>query len=372
MNPAYAIRNIDTIYSPALVFFKDLIRQNIAEVIRLAGSAAKLRPHVKTHKTREISQMELEAGITKHKCATVAEAEMLAQAGAPDVLIAYPIVGPNCQRLASLIKKYPRTRFSALVDHPKAMAALGQAMTAAGVTLDVLIDLDVGQHRTGIPADKEAIALYEQIARTPGLRPDGFHVYDGHNHQEGADERQAAVDALLVPVFAMRKALEAKGIPVPRLVCGGTPTFSIWAKMDFPGLECSPGTFVLYDNGYGSKFADLKGLIPAALLVTRVISRPSPTRVTLDLGYKAVASDPPAGKRVILLDVPEHTAVLQNEEHLVIETTKPNEMTPGDVVFAIPTHICPTCAMHQRAYVVENGAVTGTWDIAGRDRVLTV
>jgi D-serine deaminase-like pyridoxal phosphate-dependent protein len=372
MNPAYSIRNIDTIYSPALVFFKDLIRKNIAEVIRLAGSPDKLRPHVKTHKTREIARMELEAGITKHKCATLAEAEMLATCGAPDVLIAYPIVGPNCQRLRDLVNKYPKTRFSALVDHPKAIAALTKTMLDNKVTFDVLIDLDVGQHRTGIPCGDSAVALYEQMARTPGLRPDGFHVYDGHNHQESAEERQAAVESLLAPVLAMRKTLEAKGIFVPRLVCGGTPTYAIWAKMNFPGLECSPGTFVLYDNGYGSKFADLKGLTPAALLVTRVISRPSPTRMTLDLGFKAVASDPPAGKRVTLLDVPEHTAVLQNEEHLVIETTAPIDMTPGDVVFAIPTHICPTCAMHQRAYVVENGAVTGTWEIAGRDRVLTV
>ncbi len=372
MNPAYAIRNIDTVFSPALVFFKDLIRKNIAEVIRLAGSAAKLRPHVKTHKTREISRMELEAGITKHKCATLAEAEMLAQVGAPDVLIAYPIVGPNCQRLASLMKKYPKTRFSALIDHPKALEALAQTMTANGLTLDALIDLDVGQHRTGIPVGDTANWLYEKIAKTPGLRANGFHVYDGHNHQESIDDRRAAVQALLEPVLKMRKQVEAEGLPVPRLVCGGTPTFAVWARMDFPGLECSPGTFVLYDNGYGSKFTDLSGLTPAALLVTRVISRPSPTRVTLDLGYKAVASDPPAGKRVVLLDLPEHTAVLQNEEHLVIETNTPSDLIPGDVVYAIPTHICPTCAMHQRAYVVENGAVTGTWDIAGRDRVLTV
>ncbi|MCE9534242.1 MAG: D-TA family PLP-dependent enzyme [Planctomycetes bacterium] len=372
MNPAYTIRNIDTVFSPALVFFKDLIRNNIAEIIRIAGSTAKLRPHVKTHKTREIAKLEIAAGITKHKCATLAEAEMLAQAGAVDVLIAYPIVGPNCRRLALLMKKYPQTRFSALVDYPAALTALGKAMTDSALTLDVLIDLDVGQHRTGIPCGPAAISLYEQIAKTPGTRPDGFHVYDGHNHQEPIEERQAAVDALLIPVLEMRKKLEAKGIPVPRLVCGGTPTFTIWAKKDFPGLECSPGTFVLFDHGYGSKFTDLKGLVPAAVLVTRVISRPSSTRITFDLGYKAVASDPPAGKRVILLDVPEYTAILQNEEHLVVETPQADKFAPGDVVFAIPAHICPTCAMHQRAYVVENGEVTTTWDIAGRDRVLSV
>jgi D-threonine aldolase len=372
MNPIYAIEDISSVFSPALLFYKDLIRKNIAEVIRLARSPARLRPHVKTHKTREIVRLEHEAGITKHKCATLAEAEMLATCGAADVLIAYPLVGPNMQRLARLVQKYPNTRFSALVDHPRAAEALSQAMSANRLKLDVLLDLDVGQHRTGIPVGDNALSLYEQLGRLPGLTPAGFHVYDGQNHQESLAERQTAVEAVLAPVLEMRATVEKRGLPVPRLVCGGTPTFSVFAKLDLPGMECSPGTFVLHDHGYGSKFADLSGITPAAVLLTRVISRPSPTRVTLDLGYKAVASDPPAGKRCVLLDVPHYTAILQNEEHFVIETPAAERFAPGDAVYAIPTHICPTCAMHQRAYIVEGGRITETWDIVARDRVLTV
>ncbi len=372
MNSSYFIRDSGSIFSPGLIFFKEIIEANIAEVIRIAGSAERLRPHVKTHKTREIVRLEIAAGIRKHKAATIAEAELLADAGALDVLISYPIVGPNVGRLALLIAKYPAVRFSVLADHPVGVAALGEAMSAAGRTLDVVLDLDVGQHRTGIPPGAAAADLYRLIAKTPGLRADGFHVYDGHNHQESLDERGQAVDELLAPVLAMREALEQSGVQVPRLVCGGTPTFTLWAAKNLPNLELSPGTFVLHDNGYGSKFKDLAGLKPAALLITRVVSRPSPTRVTLDLGYKAVASDPPAGKRLILLDVPEYTALLQNEEHLVIETPTPGTMLPGQVVFAIPTHICPTCAMHQRATVIERGEVIGSWAIAGRDRFLTV
>jgi D-serine deaminase-like pyridoxal phosphate-dependent protein len=166
--------------------------------------------------------------------------------------------------------------------------------------------------------------------------------------------------------------VEKKGLAVPRVVCGGTPTFPVWARMNFPGLECSPGTFVLHDHGYGSKYRDMSGLTPAAVLVTRVVSRPTATKFTLDLGHKAVAGDPPAGKRCTLLDIPEFTAVSQSEEHLVIETPAPNSMTPGDIVYAIPTHICPTCALHRSVHVVENGQVVGTWDIASRDRLLTV
>ena len=141
---------------------------------------------------------------------------------------------------------------------------------------------------------------------------------------------------------------------------------------DSPGAECSPGTCVLNDYNYGQWFQDLNEFTPAALLLTRVISRPTDRRITFDLGYKAVASDPPVGKRCTLLDVPEYEPILQNEEHFVVETPAAAQFQAGDVVYAVPTHICPTCAMHKQAYVVANGKVTGSWDIVGRDRMLTV
>jgi D-serine deaminase-like pyridoxal phosphate-dependent protein len=372
MNPHYAVRDTAAVFSPALLFYKVLIRKNIDLAVRMAGGPERLRPHVKTHKTREITRLELDAGITRHKCATIAEAEMLAGCGVPDVMLAYPVVGPNCGRLARLAERFPDCRFSVIADHPDPVRALSAALAASGRTVDVLLDLDVGQHRTGIAPGDEAAALYETFARLPGVRPGGLHVYDGHNHQEHPLEREAAVKRLLQPVLALRTALEAKGLPVPRLVLGGTPTFPVFARLDLPGMECSPGTCVLHDHGYGSRFPDLSGFTPAALLLTRVISRPTSTRLTLDLGYKAVASDPPAGKRCVLLNVPDYEAVLQNEEHLVIETPAAGRFAPGAEVLAVPTHICPTVAMHRQAYVVEDGRVTGTWDIVARDRMLTV
>jgi D-serine deaminase-like pyridoxal phosphate-dependent protein len=338
----------------------------------LAGGPERLRPHVKTHKTREIVALELEAGIRKHKCATIAEAEMVASCGAPDVLIAYPLVGPNCGRLARLVQVHPRCRFSVLVDHPVGILALSQALAAASQKVDVLLDIDVGQHRTGVAPGAEAVELYELIHRSPALTAAGLHVYDGHNHQESIVERQHAVHTQIEPVLKLRTALEQKNLPVPRIVVGGTPTFPVYARLDVPGLECSPGTLVLHDHGYGSRFTDLLGLTPAALLLTRVISRPTPTRLTLDLGYKAVASDPPAGKRCRLLDVPDHEPILQNEEHFVIETPAAGRYRPGDEIFAVPTHICPTVALHRQAYVIEGGQMAGTWEIAARDRVLSV
>ncbi|HMC66031.1 MAG TPA: D-TA family PLP-dependent enzyme [Gemmataceae bacterium] len=372
MNPEYVLRDTSAVFSPALVFYKDLIRRNIGRAVEIAGRPGRLRPHVKTHKTREIARMELAAGITKHKCATLAEAEMLAGCGVKDVFLAYNLVGPNCERLAKLVRAFAECRFAVQADHPAAARMLSEAMAAHGQNVDVLIDIDVGQHRTGIEPGAEAIKLYELFGQLPGLRPGGFHVYDGHNHQEDVAERRAAVAEQIEPVLAMREALLKKGLPIPRMVMGGTPTFPIYARMDLPGLECAPGTCFLQDHGYGTHFPDLTGFVPAALLLTRVISRPTATRVTLDLGYKAIASDPPAGKRCVLLNVPEYQPVLQNEEHFVIETPAAERFRPGDEVYALPTHICPTCAMHKHAYVAENGRIVDRWEIVGRDRVLSI
>ena len=150
MNPAYAINDISDLYSPGLLFYKDLIRQNIARTIEIAGDAGRLRPHVKTHKTREIVRMAMDAGILKHKCATLAEAEMLAACGVTDVLLAYNLVGPNCGRMARLARAYPACRFAVTADHAAAAETLSKALAAEGRSVDVLLDLDVGQHRTGV------------------------------------------------------------------------------------------------------------------------------------------------------------------------------------------------------------------------------
>lgn len=372
MKPDYTLRDPAQIFSPGLVFYKDLIARNIANLVARVGNPDKLRPHVKTHKTREIVAMERAAGINKQKCATIAEAELLAECGVPDIMLAYPIVGPNCGRLAQLVRRFPQCHFSTLVDHPDGLQQLAQAFTAAGQTIEVLLDVDVGQHRTGIAPGAAARQLYEQMAATPGVRAGGLHVYDGHTHQHVLAERAAAVRDQLAPVLDMRDALKRAGVPVPRLVLGGTPTFPVYAGLDIADAECSPGTCVLNDYNYGNWFPDLGEFVPAALLLTRVVSRPTPRRVTFDLGYKAVASDPPAGKRCYLLDFPEYETVLQNEEHLVIETPAADKYRPGDVALAVPAHVCPTCALHRFAYVVAGGEVTGRWEIAGRDRMLTI
>lgn len=244
-------------------------------------------------------------------------------------------------------------------------------MSRAGKTIDVLLDIDSGQHRTGLPAGPQAEELYRLIAGTPGLAPGGLHLYDGQNHQRDLAERTAAVTACWEPAARLRDALVAAGLPVPRIVAGGTGSFPIFAAMTDPALELSPGTVVFHDAGYGEIFPDLK-FSPAALVLTRCISRPTEDRVTFDLGYKAIASDPPAGNRLRFPDLPDAKAVLQNEEHLVVETSRAAEFKPGDEMLAIPRHVCPTSALHKQAFVVRGGQVVGRWDVVARDRWLHI
>lgn len=371
MDERYRIENPEEIFSPAVVVFEEIVDENLQKTLAIAGSAERLRPHCKTHKMREIVQKQLAQGITRHKCATFAEAEMLVQAGVRDIVLAYNLVGPNIQRCVHFCDAFPEVTFAVTADHPRPVAQLGEALAAEDLEVQVLLDIDSGQHRTGLPVGDEAAALYRQLADTAGVVPGGIHLYDGQNHQTPVEERRAAVLACWEPVAELRDRLEKDGLPVPRIVCGGTGSFPIYASLTDPAIELSPGTSTFFDVGYGELFPDLD-FVPASLLFTRVISRPTDNRITLDLGYKAVASDPPAGKRLRFPDIPDAREVLQNEEHLVLETSEAARFQPGDELLAIPRHTCPTSALHKQVFVVRDGRVAERWDVAARDRWISV
>ncbi len=370
IDPRYAIRDSSDLLSPSLLVYPEIIRQNLQTMITMARGADRLRPHVKTHKMAEIVRLEESLGIRKHKCATIAEAEMIAAAGGGDVLLAYPLVGPNIDRYVHLVRGYRSTTFRATVDHPDSARALSQAAGGLDRPLRVLVDLDIGMGRTGIGAGDEADELYALIDRLPNLKADGLHAYDGHVRDSEPSARAAAARPGQRMVLETAERLRGRGLEVPRLVMGGTPTFPIHAALEEPGVECSPGTIILHDASYRDRFPDLR-FASAALLLTRVVSRPRPDRLCLDLGHKAVAADP-AGERARVLGLEDAKPVNHSEEHLVLETSRAGEYAIGQELFAIPTHVCPTVALHRRAYVIQDGRVAGQWEVTARDRVLGV
>ena len=371
MEERYTIDTTDEILSPGLVIFEEVMRENISHMKAIAGRTQRLRPHCKTHKMVDVVRLEVAMGIAKHKCATFAEAEMLAVGGAKDVFLAYNLVGPNIERAVRYRQRFPDVRFCVAADHPGPVDALNDAMARAGIEIDVFVDIDTGLGRTGLAPGFSALDLYARIERSSHLRPAGLHVYDGQNHQTRLEDRRAAVDTCWTAVDGFREELKNAGLHVPAIVAGGTGTFPLYACKDDPSLELSPGTCVLHDEGYGQTFPDLQ-FVPAALILTRVVSRPSVKRVTFDLGYKACASDPPAGNRLQFPAIPDAREVLQNEEHLVIETAQAVHYQPGDVELAVPTHICPTTALHAHAWIVKEGRVHDQWEITARDRRLSI
>jgi D-serine deaminase-like pyridoxal phosphate-dependent protein len=360
--------DVSAIASPSLLLGREPIERNLHTMLDMAGSPARLRPHVKTHKLGWLVQRQIALGITAFKCATIAEAEMCANAGAPDVLIALQPVGPNVDRLLALRAKFPRTKFCTIVDDRGALHALADATARAGVRLEVLVDLDLGQHRTGVPPGPEAAALYRELAVTTSLAAGGLHAYDGHLSQSDRIVRAAACAEAFAPVAALRNDLLAQGLPVPRVVAGGTPTFPMHAARQ--DVQCSPGTVVLWDASYAGKLADLD-FRPAAVLLTRIVSKPGGNRLCLDLGHKAVASEMPH-PRVVFPDLPDAQFVTHSEEHLVLESASAPRWAVGDALLGVPWHVCPTVALHAEAVLIERGQVTGHSRIDARERKITV
>ena len=371
MDSKYSLVETCNILSPSMLVYRDIVDRNLRKMIAIAGDVNRLRPHCKTHKMPAVTRMELAMGITKHKCATFAEAEMLAECGVKDIFLAYNLVGPNIGRAVKFVQKYPDVKFAVTADDSQMIAALSDAMSAAGSSISVLLDVDPGLHRTGVLPGPQAAELYQQIVDAPGLLAGGFHLYDGHNHQTNLEERTAAVLVGWNGAARLRDDFVRRGWPVPRIVCGGTGSFPIFAKLDNPAIELAPGTCVFHDSGYGTSFPDMD-FEPAVVMLTRVISRPAPDRLTCDLGNKSVASDPPRGQRVVFPDLPDAQQVLHNEEHLVLQTPLAERYQPGDELMAIPKHICPTSALHKQVYVIEGGRVVDMWDVTARDRFLTI
>src|SRR5436190_13866487 len=288
--PWYEVSNVDEVDSPALLIYPDRVEENVRRMIAMTGGADRLCPHVKTHKLAELIQLQLKLGITKFKCATIAEAEMVASCGAPDVLLAHQPVGPKLQRLIRLAKEYPQTKFSTIADDETVIGNISAAATAAKIKIPVLIDIDCGMGRSGISPGKRAGELYRLIATSPGLIASGLHVYDGHLHDADPVIRSQKCEECFAPSDKFRKELLDAGLPVPRMIVGGTPTFPMHAGR--PDVECSPGTCVLWDAGYGTRCLDLD-FMNAALVLTRVISKPGKNRLCLDLGHKAIAAENP-------------------------------------------------------------------------------
>lgn len=365
---AYRLERVDDLLTPALLVFPGIVDANVRAIVGLLGGTAdRWRAHVKSAKIASVMRQLTAAGVVNLKCATPLELRVACEAGARDVLVAYPVVGPAVARVASVAREHPATAVSALVEHAGAV----EAWRGAGVGL--FVDVNPGMNRTGIP--DTAVDLVAETARAvaaAGIRFGGIHYYDGHlgPSAPGWEARaHEGYDRLLDLVAA----LEHRGIAVPEVVTAGTPAFA--ASLSYPRFtgrsfvhRVSPGTVVYCDATSAAQLPAEWGLRPAAVVASRVVSHPVAGRATLDAGHKSVSAD--AGvPTCAVLGFPALTPLKPSEEHLPVAV--PEGMEPpavGRVLYLVPRHVCPTVNNFDHAVIVRDGRADRVERVAARGR----
>ncbi len=365
----YKVQNVDEIASPALLIYPERIEENIRRMIAVAGGDAnRLRPHVKTHKMAEIVKLQMKYGIQKFKCSTIAEVELVASCGAKDILLAMQPVGPAIRRLFEIKNLYPTVKFSAIADSGKIITAISDFARTNNSSMSLWLDLNIGMNRTGILPGKEALELYDLLSNSECIQLAGLHVYDGHNHEPDPVKRRNIFNECMENLNKLTDEIVKRGNSFPSVIAGGSPTFPYFAEIK--NMELSPGTMVLWDQGYSESFKDMD-FLHAAVLLMRIVSKPGKNLLCFDLGTKAIASEMPH-PRVKILGLENYKISSHFEEHLVIECEESVKYNPGDVFYGIPVHICPTVARYESVSVIRNNRYSEQWQVEARNRKLTI
>lgn len=364
----YEIKNVDVVDSPSVVLYLDQLKFNVQEMMDLVdGDLTRLMPHIKTNKMPKVMEHLLASGITNFKASTVAEAEIAAEAGAKSVLIAHQLVGPKIDRFLNLTSHFPETEFSTLIDNIGSAELLNQKAEEKGLTIPIYIDINNGMNRSGIKIGPQLDELTDYLKICKSLLLKGLHAYDGHLRDVDFTIRKQKIETGVKDVDAYFEALRIDH-PSAELICGGTPSFTSHALQQ--QRITSPGTCVLWDWGYAEKLSE-QNFKYAALLVTRIISKPTEGIITVDLGHKSVAAENPIDKRVKFLNLDNYELLSQSEEHGVIKVADWDAWKVGDVLYGVPYHICPTINLHDEVSVIEDGLKKDTWEITARKRRLT-
>ena len=356
------------VQTPCLVVDLARVRSNITRLLRYAGGEPeRLRPHLKTTKMPVVWREMLRAGIRAFKCATTREASIFADLAqsecveGADLLVAYPHREPALTRLAAIAASAPSVRMSFACEDP----AIARD---APETLGIFIDINSGMNRTGIPPhDTDSLRA---VAHAAGDRLRGVHWYEGHLRGESPEWRRDEAERGYHVLVRTIKSLDRGGAAIDEVVTSGTPTFL--HALQSPALEralqrryrVSPGTVIFHDYGYAAMLPEIEFEI-AAVLMSRIISRPGEGIITSDAGSKSIAAecgDPCA----IALGRPNLRALRPSEEHLPFAVESGPLPDRGEILYLAPRHICPTVNLAEEALVMEEGVFVGFSPIAAR------
>ncbi|HXG94614.1 MAG TPA: alanine racemase [Blastocatellia bacterium] len=366
---SYRIAEIEKIMTPALAIYLDAVDSNINVTLGLVGNDAnRLRPHVKTAKLAFIMRRMRERGIFNFKCATPLELLTICNAGASDVLVAYPMVGANAQRVREIAEGFSAVRVSALVESSE------QIQAWRGSRVGLFIDINPGMDRTGVEQHRtdEIVRLAKEI-QSSGLRFRGLHYYDGHLSKYELAERYAAAHRGYDQLMEIAGALSKAGITVEEIITAGTPAFPCTLTYEpfkrAPFIHrASPGTVIYSDTTSLAQLPAEWCYRPAAVVVSTVVSHPSPSVITCDAGHKTVSAD--AGvPNCFVIGWPELAPLKPSEEHLPIEI-KQDIHAPliGDTLYLVPRHVCPTVNNFDHAIIVRGGRIVAVERVTARGR----
>ncbi len=346
--------------TPVLVLDLDALEANIAYMANfMAGATANLRPHSKTHKCAEIAKRQLAAGAVGITCAKLGEAEALAPV-APDILIANQIIGPT--KIGRLVRLRRHTDVMVAVDDPTNIDELSAAAVAAGVTLRLLVEVDIGMGRCGVDTPEQALELAQRVDRAPGLVFAGLQGYEGHAVMLPEREaRREAAEKAMGKLTGVRSFIEQSDLPVAIVSGGGTGTYNVTGN--FPGVdEVQAGSYATMDARYGGLLPEFR---PALSVLATVVSKPTVDRVIADAGLKSIT--PEFGMPVVLQPEGLTTAKL-SEEHGTHGGPGAAGLRLGDKIRLQPTHGCTTINLHDRYFVVQGERVVDVWPVDARGR----
>lgn len=346
----YEVRESERLLTPALLIYPEIVDANIAATVKMADNDPnRWRPHLKTAKMHAIVELLMAYGVVQFKCSTTLELLIACQAGAEDVLLAYPVMGANAVRTKKIARNYPRTAVSVLVEDAQQAALWKES------GIGVFIDVNSGMNRTGIAPAR--VTEIRQLARDLGPQFRGVHFYDGHVSGIDAGEREKLAHEGYDRLLQLITSLE---LPVGEVITSGTPAAPF--AISYPGFQdadfvhrISPGTVVFNDTTSLEQLPGW-GYQPAVVVMATVVSHPKPGIVTCDAGHKSVSAD--AGvPTCAVLDHPDWKPSKPSEEHLPIEVPEQSAPTLGDRVYLVPHHVCPTVNNFDEAIFIVRGQI---------------
>lgn len=365
----HKVTGLEGVMTPAPIVYPEIVSSNIERTLDLlGGDTQRWRVHIKTAKLGYTVRMLVERGIRNFKCATTLELLVACERGAADVLLAYPSIGANARRVREIAEHFRQVRISVLAESEE------QIRQWQGSRVGVFLDINPGMNRTGIQQNHggEVVKLARAIGAC-SLEFRGLHYYDGQYGAFEEPQRTEAAHEGYQLLLELVREVELSGASVPEVITAGTATFP--CSLSYQGFRkasflhrISPGTIVYCDATSLAQLPREYGYRPAVLVLTRVVSHPRQGIVTSDAGHKAVSAD--AGvPTCLVVGHPELTPLSPSEEHLPLAVAEGSiPPRPGELLYLMPRHVCPTVNNFDDALLVRNGRIESVEKVSARGR----